>query len=89
MLSYAYKDYVMNVNAINSAMNLSGCQPIRNQSFSHSMPPNYSINDTENEDVFTPADPYTQEQKFELACRLAALYATKYKELQQKTGCYA
>ena len=78
----------MNIQAIRSAMCTSNCQPIRSQSFSQ-LPPDYSIKDTENGDIFTPTDPYTQEQKLDMACRLAAYYQTQYEKLQQKTGCLA
>ena len=63
----------MNIKAVNSAMNIASCQPIRNQSFSKSMPPNYSIYDNDNDDIFTPTDPCSQEKKFDLACRMLAL----------------
>lgn len=79
----------MKIQAINSSMCTSGCQPIRNQSFAQSVPPAYNINDTKDCDVFTSSDPYTQEQKYDLACRVAAYYQTQYEKLQQKTGCYA
>ena len=78
----------MNIQAINQAMRATGCQPIRSQSFAQAMPPDFSIKDTENGDIFTPTDPYTQEQKFDMACRIAAYYHNKYEQLQQKTGCY-
>ena len=79
----------MNIQAINPAMRTADCQPIKTQNFTQALPPDYSIKDTENGDIFTPTDPYTQEQKLDLACRLAAYYQNQYEKLQQKTGCYA
>ena len=79
----------MNIQAVNSAMYALNCQPIKGQSFSKALPPDYNIKDTENGDIFTPTDPYTQEEKLDLACRLAAYYQNQYEKLQQKTGCYA
>ena len=78
----------MNIQAISSAMRTTNCQPIRNQSFAQAAPPVYSIKDTQYGDVFTSSDPYTQEQKLDLACRVAAYYQSQYEKLQQKTGCY-
>ena len=78
----------MDIQAINSSVRTSNCQPIRSQSFAQAAAPCFSINDTDDGDIFTPTDPYTQEQKLDLACRVAAYYQTQYEKLQQKTGCY-
>lgn len=79
----------MNIQAVSSLMHSHNCQPIRSQSFTQAVPNDFNINDTKCNDVFTSSDPYTQEQKLDLACRLAAYYQCQYEKLQQKTGCYA
>ena len=79
----------MNIQSISTTMRTQNCQPIKNQSFAQGAYPDFNINDTDNGDVFTSSDPYTQEQKLDLACRLAAYYQTQYAKLQQKTACYA
>ena len=68
-------------------MRTANCQPIKSQSFAQAAPYNYSHKDTEKSDTFTPSDPYTQEQKLDLACRLAAYYKTQYENLQNKSAC--
>ncbi len=79
----------MNIPAINSSMRTSNCQPIRSQSFAQAASaPCLKVSDTENDDIFTPTDPYTEDQKLDLACRVAAYYQSQYEKLQQKTGCY-
>lgn len=69
----------MNINAVNSAIS---CQPIKEVTFSKK-------HDNEEEpvkdtvvlcDCFTPQT-QTLEQKYDLACRLAAYYKTQYENL--------
>lgn len=77
----------MKIQAINSVQAGSACQPIKQVEFARKQVPDLEIKDPlGDEDSFTPADPYTTEQKFNLACRLAAYYKTQYENLL-KCGC--
>lgn len=69
----------MNINAGNSAIS---CQPIKEMTFSKK----HADNQAEVQDVVVLCDcftPQTQnlEQKYDLACRLAAFYKTQYENL--------
>lgn len=75
----------MRINAINSAMQIQACQPIKpefnKQSFK-STPADF----TNRNDSFDFQDPQTMEQKYDFACRLAAYYKTKYDQLLKNGG---
>ena len=73
----------MNINAVNSAIS---CQPLKEMTFEKKHAnKNKDVQDTNFEcDVFAPQT-QTLEQKYDLACRIAAYYKTQYENLA-KTG---
>ncbi len=82
----------MNIQAINSVMPAAACQPIKEVGFGKKKTPEVQqslelvIVDG---DIFTPQDPYTTEQKYDMACRLAAYYKMQYDKLLTEKGCLA
>lgn len=75
----------MKILAVNSAMQSINCQPIKPDFTGKKQPKENAAADT-----FTPSDPYTTEQKYNLACQIAAYYKNKYEQLVNKTDkCYA
>lgn len=77
----------MKIQAINSVQTSSACQPIKKIEFAKRQKPDLEIKDPlGDKDSFMPVDPYTTEQKYNLACRLAAFYKTQYENLL-KNGC--
>ncbi|MCD7780665.1 MAG: hypothetical protein LUH05_08350 [Candidatus Gastranaerophilales bacterium] len=83
----------MKVQAVNSVMPENNCQSVRRAGIlrkpqeNNFQEPEYSIELSD--DVYTPSDPYTTEQKYNLACQLAAYYKTQYEELAEGLGCIA
>ena len=80
------------IQAINPMMSSVSAQPIRPTSFgNHSVPETFLREETlENEeDKFTPSEPYTMEQKYDLACRVAAYYKNQYEQLAEQGACLA
>jgi|GEM_PF-6885204 len=76
------------IKAVNSLFHAQNNSRLPKLGSVSSASPNFSMRDTANSDVFTPCDPYTQEQKLDLACRLAAYYHNKYENLARRIGCY-
>ncbi len=74
----------MKIQAINPVMRAESCQPIK---------PEFSgkkrVKKKEIPDNFIKQDPYTSEQKYEMACRLAAYYKTQYENLVKGKVCLA
>lgn len=75
----------MKVSAVNSLMQTLSCQPIRQVDFDGKKKKPVP----ENTDTFTPSDPYTAEEKLNLACRIAAYYKTQYEALLKGQKCIA
>lgn len=80
----------MNVQAINSAMSSVLCQPVNRVEFARrEAPSKHKEMSVEKTDSFASSDPYTMEQKYNLACRLAAYYKTQYEALLENGCCIA
>ena len=83
---------VMNIQAISSVFAPKSCQPIRNVGFAkkteQAEKPELPelMSETPETDTFTPAEPGTAEQKYNMACLLAAYYKNQYETLA-KQGC--
>lgn len=75
----------MRINAINSAMLVQACQPIKPEFNKQSFKSTKAV-DTDAFDTAEPQDPKTLEQKYDFACRLAAYYKTKYDQLLKNGG---
>lgn len=82
----------MKIQAIGSAMQTSACQPIKQVEFARRRAPEAELTTVFQEpvvDVYTPQDPSTIEQKYNLACRIAAYYKTQYEQLLEQGCCLA
>jgi len=82
----------MKIQAIGSAINTSACQPIKQIEFAKKKSPEAELTailQEESCDVYTPQDNYTSEQKYNMACRIAAYYKTQYEQLLEQGGCLA
>lgn len=80
----------MKIQAITSAMSAYCCQPVSRVEFSRKKSP--EINNepkVQSADIFAPSDMSTMEQKYDLACRIAAYYKTQYEQLLQQGNCIA
>ncbi len=76
----------MKVQSINSAMSSVFAQPVNNVEFSkHSS----SVKNNPREQQTLDRDTFVLEQKYDLACRLAAYYKTQYEELKENGCCMA
>ncbi len=71
----------MKIQALNSAIPVQSCQPIKQVEFAKRRSPIEIKDPLGDEDIYTPQDPATMEQKYDLACRLAAYYKTQYENL--------
>lgn len=71
----------MKIQAINSANSVLGCQPIKQVEFAKRRTPEIRGFVVENPDIYIPEEPTVIEQKYDLACRLAAYYKTQYENL--------
>lgn len=73
----------MKIQAINSAMSSQCCKPIKQVGFEKRQTPivDVIVDPLGDEDTFKPTDPSTTEQKYDLACRLAAYYKNQYETL--------
>ena len=83
---------MMKVQAINPMVSTINCQPIRPVKFAG----RNAAEDYMNEQILNnPEDSFSQsktdilEQKYDLACRLAAYYKQKYEEIKNGDGCLA
>lgn len=76
----------MNIQAINAALPVSACQPIKKVEFAGAKPQKIENSPAEQADTFTPNN---IEQKYDLACRVAAYYKTQYEELLKNGNCIA
>ncbi len=80
----------MNIKAINSVLPAGNCQPIKEASFAKKAERTGEIPaETPDTDTFTPSEPETLEQKYDMACLLAAYYKTQYEALAGQGGCSA
>ena len=86
---------VMNIQAISSVFAPKSCQPIRNVGFAKK-PEQVEkpelpelMSETPETDTFTPAEPGTAEQKYNMACLLAAYYKNQYETLAKQGCCNA
>ena len=77
----------MNLKAISSNANTANCQPIKKFNPVSFISPSFKMNDTAENDVFSSSNPYTLEQKYDLACRYAAYYQMQYENLLKEKGC--
>lgn len=83
-LSYGIKDVKgaeMNIQAINSANAMLSCQPIKQVEFAKRPTPTIIEDPVSPEDTLEIENPSTLEQKYDLACRLAAYYKGQYETL--------
>lgn len=69
----------MQINAINSAIPNQACQPIKPEYSGHSFKSTKAA-DSQKQDSFV------LEQKYNLACQLAAYYKTQYEQLLKNGG---
>ncbi len=80
----------MNIKAINSVLPAKTCQPIKEVSFARNAEkPEQPLAETPDTDTFTPSEPGTLEQKYDMACLLAAYYKTQYEALAKQGNCNA
>lgn len=80
----------MKIQSINSPMKTVGCQPIRQVEFSQKkVQDSKPNNDSQNQDKLTLSTSETLEQKYDLACRIAAYYKQKYQQLLKSGHCVA
>ena len=80
----------MKIQAISPMMSAVGCQPIKPVKFGrNTVPQEFLKNQTFNDetDSFSPKE--TLQQKYDLACRIAAYYKTKYEALLAEGNCLA
>ena len=88
------------IQAINPMLSAVNVQPIKPVSFgkNHSVPETFLREQTfgKDEDSYTSSDPRTMEQKYDIACRIAALngilareYEEKYNQLLEQGTCLA
>ena len=77
----------MNIPAINSAMSSVFAQPVNNVGFSKQQSSVVQNNPRAEQNI--NSDTFVMEQKYDLACRLAAYYKTKYEELKENGCCKA
>ncbi|MCD7739723.1 MAG: hypothetical protein LUH11_00015 [Candidatus Gastranaerophilales bacterium] len=84
----------MKVQAVNSMMSANNSRNAKQVNFEKRKTSEIEpilesvINEPEN-DTYTQSEPYTIEQKYDLACRLAAYYKTQYEQLSEGIGCIA
>ena len=80
----------MKIQAITSAMSAYCCQPVSKVEFARHKSPQVENTTPANEaDSFVQDDMSTMEQKYDLACRIAAYYKTQYESLLEKGSCIA
>ena len=80
----------MNIQAINSVLASRSCQPIKAVSFARNVEkPEQPLAETPDTDTFTPNQTGSVEQKYNMACLLAAYYKTQYEALTKQGACNA
>ena len=80
----------MKIQAITSAMSAYCCQPVNKVEFARQKSPQVENTTPVNEaDSFVQNDMSTMEQKYDLACRIAAYYKTQYENLLENGSCIA
>ena len=89
----------MKIQAVNSLITENGCRPpLKPAEFGgkriiDKKAPDLNTlieqTNTENPDTFVSSEPYTTDQKYNLACQVAAYYKTQYEELVNERGCLA
>lgn len=77
----------MNIQAVNALTSARACQPIKPVSFEKAKEKPSFTKEVLNNDKFTPSQPDSLEQKYDVACLLAGYYKTQYESLLQKGGC--
>ena len=77
----------MKVQAINSAMSSVFAQPVNNVEFSKHHSSEFKANPRPEQNI--NSDMFVMEQKYDLACRLAAYYKTQYEALKENGCCMA
>ena len=77
----------MNIPAINSAMTSVFAQPVNNVGFSKQHASMVQSNPRAEQNI--NSDAFVMEQKYDLACRLAAYWKTQYDELKENGCCMA
>ncbi len=82
----------MRIQSINPSMSVNSCQPIKQVEFARKKSPEVELSSVLKQDVFDEEikqDSYTIDQKYNLACLLAAYYKTQYEQLAKQNGCLA
>ena len=82
-----FKGVVMKVQAINSAMSSVFAQPVGRVEFSKQHSSYFKTNPRAEQNI--NSDMFVMEQKYDLACRLAAYWKTQYDELKENGCCMA
>ena len=77
----------MKIQAINSAMSSVFAQPTGRVEFSKQHTSDFTLNPRAERDI--NSDTFVMEQKYDLACRLAAYYKTQYEALKENGCCMA
>ena len=78
----------MNISAINSINSALACQPIRKINFTQKQPiePKEPVKESGDSSSFSTSN---LQQKYDLACRLAAYYKLQYESLAKNGYCEA
>ena len=77
----------MKVQAISSAMSSVFAQPVGRVEFSKQHSSEFKSNPRAEQNI--NSDMFVMEQKYDLACRLAAYYKTQYEALKENGCCMA
>ena len=77
----------MRIQAINSAMSSVFAQPVGRVEFSKQHSSDFTVNPRAEQNI--NSDAFVAEQKYDLACRLAAYYKTQYEALKENGCCMA
>ena len=77
----------MKIQAINSAMSSVFAQPVGRVEFSKQQSSDFKENPRAQQNI--NCDTFDMEQKYDLACRLAAYYKTQYEALKENGCCMA
>ena len=77
----------MKIHAINSAMSSVFAQPVGRVEFSKQHSSDFTVNPRAEQNI--NSDLFVMEQKYDLACRVAAYWKTQYDELKENGCCMA
>lgn len=77
----------MKIHAINSAMSSVFAQPVGRVEFSKQHSSDFTVNPRAEQ--YINSDIFVMEQKYDLACRVAAYWKTQYDELKENGCCMA